>query len=84
MRGAFVGLDLSHGAASLGYAVAEGVGFGLLDGWQAFGAERDQGQVLSLVGGCVRAVRLGRVPSQTCAGLLCMKFMRFIVHRKFP
>ena len=54
-QGVFFGLTHEHDAAALGYAVLEGVGFGLLDGWQALkdgGGTADQ---LWLVGGGARS-----------------------------
>jgi xylulokinase len=49
--GVFMGLRPSHGAAHLGYAVIEGVGFGLLDGMHALRQAGGQAQQLQLVGG---------------------------------
>ncbi|MBL8352825.1 MAG: xylulokinase [Burkholderiaceae bacterium] len=54
-QGVFFGLDGSHGAAALGYAVIEGVAFGLLDGWRALGAASGSVPALSLVGGGARS-----------------------------
>jgi xylulokinase len=54
-QGAFVGLTHEHDAAALGYAVLEGVGFGLLDGWQALQAGGGDAQSLWLVGGGARS-----------------------------
>ncbi|MEK8026615.1 xylulokinase [Pseudaquabacterium rugosum] len=75
-QGVFCGLHAGHGAAELGYAVIEGVGFGLADGWQALNA--DGGAVapaLSLVGGGARSplwaqllTSLLRVPLLTHSG----------------
>jgi xylulokinase len=50
-QGVFFGLTHEHDAAALGYAVLEGVGFGLLDGWQALQAGGGTAQSLWLVGG---------------------------------
>jgi xylulokinase len=49
--GVFMGLRPSHSAAHLGYAVIEGVGFGLLDGMNALRQAGGQAQQLQLVGG---------------------------------
>jgi xylulokinase len=49
-------LTHQHDAAALGYAVLEGVGFGLLDGWQALQAGGGQADSLALVGGGARSV----------------------------
>jgi xylulokinase len=49
--GVFMGLRPSHGAAHLGYAVIEGVSFGLLDGMNALRQAGGQAQQLQLVGG---------------------------------
>ncbi|WBO59539.1 FGGY-family carbohydrate kinase [Acidocella sp. MX-AZ03] len=53
-RGAFLGLGQDHGAAALGYAVLEGVAFGLRDGLLALG-EGAGAQGLLLVGGGSRS-----------------------------
>ena len=56
LRASCHGLDLHHGVAHLGYAVAEGVAFGLLDGWHALNpATRAEVQALSVVGGGARS-----------------------------
>jgi len=52
---AFVGLRSEHGTADLGYAVMEGVGFGLLDGLRAMGQNKASGTPLVLVGGGARS-----------------------------
>jgi xylulokinase len=54
-QGVFFGLDGTHDAATLGYAVIEGVSFGLLDGWLALGAAPGSVPALSLVGGGARS-----------------------------
>ena len=54
-QGVFFGLTHEHDAAALGYAVLEGVGFGLLDGWQALEAGGGTAQSLWLVGGGARS-----------------------------
>jgi xylulokinase len=54
-QGVFFGLTADHGPADLTYAVIEGVGFGLLDGWQALGAAPGSVGSLSLVGGGARS-----------------------------
>ena len=51
----FFGLTHEHGAAELGYAVLEGVGFGLLDGWQALRDGGGTAEQLWLVGGGARS-----------------------------
>ena len=53
-QGAVVGLTHLHDAATLAYAVVEGVSFGLLDGYRSFGAP-EGGAPLSLVGGGARS-----------------------------
>ena len=55
VRGSFHGLDFDTDAARLGYAVMEGVGFGLLDGLAALRAAGSQVSRLSLVGGGARS-----------------------------
>jgi xylulokinase len=54
-RGALVGLREHHGPAELGYAVMEGVCFGLMDGWHAMGGRQDGLSTLALVGGGSRS-----------------------------
>jgi xylulokinase len=54
-QGVFFGLTHEHGAAAMGYAVLEGVGFALLDGWQALKAGGGAAQSLALVGGGARS-----------------------------
>jgi xylulokinase len=53
-RGAFLGLSPSHGPAALGYAVLEGVAFGLRDGLLALGGGAGAEELL-LVGGGSRS-----------------------------
>ncbi|NML42851.1 xylulokinase [Ramlibacter sp. G-1-2-2] len=72
-RGVLFGLTGSHDAASVTYAVIEGVAFGLRDGWQAMGAPGVE--ALSLVGGGARSALWARllasaldVKLQTCEG----------------
>ena len=54
-QGVFFGLTHEHGPAALAYAVLEGVGFGLLDGWQALQAGGGTAEQLWLVGGGARS-----------------------------
>ncbi|WP_310568071.1 xylulokinase [Hydrogenophaga sp.] len=55
VRGSFHGLDFDTDAARLGYAVMEGVSFGLLDGLAALHAAGSTVSRLSLVGGGARS-----------------------------
>jgi len=55
-KGAFFGLTQSHGAAALGYAVIEGVGFALRDGLAALGRTATPPPELTLVGGGARSL----------------------------
>lgn len=55
VRGSFHGLDFDTDAARLGYAVMEGVSFGLLDGLAALHAAGSAVSRLSLVGGGARS-----------------------------
>lgn len=55
VRGSFHGLDFDTDAARLGYAVMEGVSFGLLDGLAALHAAGSSVSRLSLVGGGARS-----------------------------
>jgi xylulokinase len=54
-QGVFFGLTHEHGAAEMGYAVLEGVGFALLDGWRALQAGGGNAAQLWLVGGGARS-----------------------------
>ena len=61
-QGVLFGLTHEHGAAALGYAVVEGVSFGLLDGWQTLDeSTRALARSLDLVGGGARSVYWGRL-----------------------
>ncbi len=53
--GVFVGLRSEHDAADLGYAVMEGVAFGLMDGLHAMGHSAPSNTPLALVGGGARS-----------------------------
>ena len=55
VRGSFHGLDFDTDAARLGYAVMEGVSFGLQDGLAALNAAGSSVACLSLVGGGARS-----------------------------
>lgn len=54
-QGVLFGLTHEHDAASVGYAIVEGVSFGLLDGWGSLITEGDPVAALSLVGGGARS-----------------------------
>ncbi len=54
-QGVLFGLTASHDAAAVGYAVMEGVSFGLCDGWDSLEAEPGRVSALSLVGGGARS-----------------------------
>lgn len=66
--GAFIGLRSEHTAADLGYAVMEGVTFGLMDGWRAMGQSGPSGVPLALVGGGARSDAWAQMLS---SGLRC-------------
>lgn len=53
--GVFIGLRGEHTAADLGYAVMEGVSFGLMDGLRAMGQTGPSAVPLTLVGGGARS-----------------------------
>jgi len=54
-QGVLFGLNASHDAAAVGYAVMEGVSFGLRDGWDALDAAPGSVAALSLAGGGARS-----------------------------
>jgi xylulokinase len=54
-QGVFFGLTHDTDRAALGYAVLEGVAFGLVDGWAALGTTASTVSSLSLVGGGARS-----------------------------
>jgi len=61
-QGVLFGLTLEHGAAAIGYAVIEGVAFGLLDGWNTLDeSTRALAKSLDLVGGGARSAYWGRL-----------------------
>jgi len=49
--GVLIGLRQDHGPAEIGYAVIEGVAFGLRDGWEAMQGDAPPVNELALVGG---------------------------------
>ncbi|MGH8822452.1 MAG: xylulokinase [Rhodoferax sp.] len=51
----FTGLRQEHEAADLGYAVIEGISFGLMDGFAAMRGDGPQAKELALVGGGARS-----------------------------
>jgi xylulokinase len=66
--GVFFGLRGEHTAADLGYAVMEGVSFGLLDGLRAMGHSGPSATPLALVGGGARSDAWARL---LASGLGC-------------
>jgi xylulokinase len=54
-QGVLFGLTAGHDAASVGYAVIEGVAFGLRDGWASMSTSPGEVTQLSLVGGGARS-----------------------------
>jgi xylulokinase len=64
-QGVLFGLNAAHGAASLGYAVIEGVAFGLRDGWAAMGVAPGEVAQLSLVGGGARSALWAQLIAST-------------------
>ncbi|MBT9489516.1 MAG: xylulokinase [Rubrivivax sp.] len=54
-QGVLFGLTAQHGAAHIGFAVIEGVAFGLRDGWAALNVAPGTSPPLSLVGGGARS-----------------------------
>jgi len=61
-RGVLFGLTHEHGAAAIGYAVIEGVAFGLLDGWHTLDAPtRALAKSLDVVGGGARSAYWARL-----------------------
>ncbi|MBC7665494.1 MAG: xylulokinase [Caulobacter sp.] len=61
-QGVLFGLTHEHGAAALGYAVIEGVAFGLLDGWHTLDeSTRALANSLDIVGGGARSATWARL-----------------------
>jgi len=61
-QGVLLGLTHEHGPAAVGYAVVEGVSFGLLDGWHTLDAStRALASSLDIVGGGARSAYWGRL-----------------------
>lgn len=65
LSASFSGLRSEHDTADLAYAVMEGVGFGLLDGWQAMGQRGPSSVSLALVGGGARSAAWAQMLSST-------------------
>ncbi|HSI57675.1 MAG TPA: xylulokinase [Ideonella sp.] len=64
-QGVLFGLTASHDAAAVGYAVIEGVSFGLQDGWNSLGSEPGAVSALSLVGGGARSALWAQLLAST-------------------
>jgi xylulokinase len=64
-QGVLFGLGSDHDAASVGYAVIEGVAFGLRDGWVSMGTAPGEVTQLSLVGGGARSALWARLIAST-------------------
>ncbi len=64
-EGVLFGLTHAHDAAAIGYAVVEGVGFGLADGWTMLRPESGAVAALSLVGGGARSTLWAQLLSST-------------------
>ncbi len=61
-QGVLFGLTHEHGPAAIGYAVIEGVAFGLLDGWRTLDeGTRALAKSLDLVGGGARSAYWGKL-----------------------
>jgi xylulokinase len=69
-QGVLFGLRHEHGAAQIGYAVIEGVGFGLLDGWRALGGSATAATSLALVGGGARSALWAQLLASTLGVVL--------------
>jgi xylulokinase len=70
-QGVLFGLRSEHDAASVGYAVIEGVGFGLRDGWASLRIEGQDAPALSLVGGGARSALWAQLLASTLGVPLC-------------
>jgi xylulokinase len=70
-QGVLFGLTAAHDAASVGHAVIEGVGFGLLDGWASLGVLPGEVAQLSLVGGGARSALWAQLLASTLGVPLC-------------
>ena len=72
-QGVLFGLGHSHDAAAIGYAVMEGVGFGLADGWRALGVVPGEVASLALVGGGARSAGWAQTLSSTLGVALAVQ-----------
>jgi xylulokinase len=64
-QGVLFGLGTQHDAASVGYAVIEGVAFGLRDGWAGMNTAPGEVAQLSLVGGGARSALWAKLIAST-------------------
>lgn len=72
-QGVLFGLGHGHGAAEVGYAVMEGVGFGLADGWRSLGVKPGEVTSLALVGGGARSAVWAQTLASTLGVALCVQ-----------
>ncbi len=70
-QGVLFALAPEHDAAAVGYAVMEGIGFGLADGWRALDALPGEVSALTLVGGGARSALWAQTLSSTLGVALC-------------
>jgi len=64
-QGVLFGLGAHHDSASVGYAVLEGVAFGLRDGWASMNTAPGEVSQLSLVGGGARSALWAKLIAST-------------------
>lgn len=71
-QGVLFGLGHGHDAAAVGYAVMEGIGFGLADGWRALDVAPGEVASLALVGGGARSAVWAQTLASTLGVTLCV------------
>ena len=71
-QGVLFGLTHDHDAAAIGYAVIEGVSFGLRDGWASLQAEPGSVAALSLVGGGARSALWAQLLASALGVTMCI------------
>jgi xylulokinase len=72
-QGVLFGLTHEHGPAAIGYAVIEGVSFGLADGWASLEVQPGSMASLSIVGGGARSRLWAQLLASTLGVPMCTR-----------